>query len=1314
LAVNNLSLMTQPFFQKELLQQSNELLKRVQTHISNKPLYLRELRNPNLSQNPISLPFNTTPEDAPNSVLMNSSVHDQNQSLKPGAPDLEAQNRLRSTLMQRKTLRRMDTVGSTVNLPEVSPLAAPPANEEPSEENPEIVINQKPLLDESLVMIGSTTTNIPEKNILTEATVMYPLQADNAPFNIRNAAEEGLWVPDLPMCKDTNASRIENRLLWSDPNRDHFFSHDNHMRIDTPPLQEIPPPFPLNPPTHDGRGSLQFSPASIMGIEEIETTRNIRIFLKDIKFLIHPLSSPEDILVNKIRQIYKAIMRDLEFGRSKYYKEKIEALRRELTNQHTPQEKESILKQLVECQDLRDLEDHNSRMLRDSLIQAWQELRQVRSNSITITPLAVRWQNRKFTEEDKQKQALAFEARLKRRALEICELQELQGQNADVDSTVEMLRRKHSELGLRLPGEAMWKPVLVENSEVTPLDQCTLDEQERRKKIGLARIQIRIIIGHEELTTPAVSMTNHFESQINFDIKSQVTQIPHRITFEIWETGYIRARCLASVSVPLSVGEPPDDSVYEFTSDVTLEDGQLIMGQLTARSYIVPDLERQQILLRLPDAPLQKAKRMLASDPSQFMSIPKLLEWAQSHDPNDPYMAAMLASIVAQRTNERTSCRFRLDNDAYSVAFDAFVPKALNLQAQIQLQRLQAEEESKKGRENLDDFKSNLKSNKIVKSAKVKKHVELTDVVRESPMPTLPSLFAAIAAKLFMFRPLRPLRRERPPSSGIETYSRIILRLVRGMNIPERSVLGVGPNTASSLVFSSAKEANTSAFARITFDGEVQNSHCVPGSSAEWNESLVFRVVKGKDDVPTINSIAKKDLRIDLFDKVKFVKIEDDRQQQTTQQIIEERFLGSLEFPVGTIWACGNVDGIISLQAPICQLGYKPILEPPKLAVFFTLDPPIRIDSGVNERESIESLEVKLRAEKWVASLKSNPITKTRNIVCMASPTSGNPFLACRMIKKQDPPQGFVEPKRIARFISLIPNLGDSEVFETVGDVWCTSQEFLDLNAGDDEEHACLMCNIFKSKSIDSYLVFGYSYDRGSTCYVLTKEAGRLTLWDPITARFYKATDRFCPLYSVGVVVNEMNIFANIQETHEPWTIDWNFGNNTLWMPFFSPSFPHSPFDSPQQEVVRYKPLDQAGISSLKRKIELDIRTFVEETRNQAKTNWNMDLGFRLFNILELCERTATGEAEASFQTIIEELLPKDGQYRMNGSPFCQTYTDVQSIIKEIQCREINKCIDNTIEFALAVNVVPYPNGIKAVWVFLATIQRITPGGHKL
>ena len=73
----------------------------------------------------------------------------------------------------------------------------------------------------------------------------------------------------------------------------------------------------------------------------------------------------------------------------------------------------------------------------------------------------------------------------------------------------------------------------------------------------------------------------------------------------------------------------------------------------------------------------------------------------------------------------------------------------------------------------------------------------------------------------------------------------------------------------------------------------------------------------------------------------------------------------------------------------------------------------------------------------------------------------GDAILICQYMHPQRPPVGVDTYLKAARFVSLIPFLDDWQSFGCANlDVWCTSQEFLDIGAGDWEEHGILLHNL--------------------------------------------------------------------------------------------------------------------------------------------------------------------------------------------------------------------------------------------------------------
>ena len=81
------------------------------------------------------------------------------------------------------------------------------------------------------------------------------------------------------------------------------------------------------------------------------------------------------------------------------------------------------------------------------------------------------------------------------------------------------------------------------------------------------------------------------------------------------------------------------------------------------------------------------------------------------------------------------------------------------------------------------------------------------------------------------------------------------------------------------------------------------------------------------------------------------------------------------------------------------------------------------------------------------------------------------------------------------RYVSLIPFIDDWQAFQGQTEVWCTSKEFLELRAGDWEEHAVLLINYMMYIDLNSgnsqyehFLVLGRAIPEGETVYVLRKE----------------------------------------------------------------------------------------------------------------------------------------------------------------------------------------------------------------------------------
>lgn len=1195
--------------------------------------------------------------------------------------------------------------------------------EEPQEE-------LKPLL--GMVPVYTGISFEPRHELLTEAHVTHPFQlvnpddAQNIDYARRNLEEEGFYIHDLPYCKKINILRIENRLYWSDRNREYFFMN-SRIKVDTPQLQEIPPPFPMEPPLHDGTEYLSFSHAMRAITDEAEFSRDISIDIKSIKFLVHPFSSEEDILAEQLRSAFVAYETNKRIDRTKYYKDKIRSLREQLAarkeenfkdDQEAETKRQAEIEQLLssinECHELYDYESAYSISLRNELVILSNKLKDIRrAAGFSSTSVKLRWQRKDFLPEVKAQMETQFKKQIHRRALEKVELEEIHGTHLDIGVVETEIMSKRNNMSLPSPGDPLWNGVLEETNPVTPLDQCPDFEKARRANIQRITTKINITIGKITESTDNIKLSNNFDSLIGHNFRYAMNRLIPTVLIDIIQSGAEPSGKIATLAIPVVIGEPSDTLTYNFTSDIQALNGRFVMGTINCSAYIVSD-NNNQVIMRVQDDNTRTKKR-LASDPTSFASLNKIASEVQKGDPNDPYVIQNFASVKASQEKDRLSSRFVLDAKVEAITFSAFVTSVTKYQTQLKLHRFtDSRMDFKVAVKTGDKYLEQLRQNKIVKQSIVKTHMELTDVVRETPMPTLPSILTAITERLFLFRPLKPTRTTRIASSKVEAYSKLVFHLVRATNIPQRTEMGTGPNTRGTLIYSSTNDVATNIFVRISFNGIVHDSNASSGTDPEWNQRFFFRTCKERDEVPNIYELEKKKIRIDIFDAVKFDVIEDDRETQTKHIITENRILGSLEIPIKTIWASGKVDGVIGFDSPPFRIGYSFNGKPIKLSCYFTIDPPLKFDASADEAESIESAEVKIRAERWLRSLKSNPRTVERNIACMFTSTKGATMLACRMLRAQNPPEEINPPdkNRIARFVSLIPNVSDNLVFDAAQDVWCTSQEFLKLNAGDEEEHAALLCNLFKYIGLDSYIVFGYSLEDGKCVYVLTKEAGQNYLWDPLRGRYYSTRDTSCPFYSVGTVVNETNLWANVQLYCEPWKIDWNFNNTNSWNSFFTSTFPITQFDTPQEQVLVYEPMKD-GVETIKVKIERGIITSVEKLRDRQKTLWEIQFDQFCIPALDECEKAAiSGVPDINEGQRITERIKSQypsSLYRIFGTPFCLPFTSVERVIEEVKLRQTYKTEAQNVSFGLSVHVIPYPNNLKAIWVLFASLQRITP-----
>lgn len=343
-----------------------------------------------------------------------------------------------------------------------------------------------------------------------------------------------------------------------------------------------------------------------------------------------------------------------------------------------------------------------------------------------------------------------------------------------------------------------------------------------------------------------------------------------------------------------------------------------------------------------------------------------------------------------------------------------------------------------------------------------------------------------------------------------------------------------------------------------------------------------------------------------------------------------------------------------------------------------SLDPILELaqDNELEYYIGLEKQNFLSAASEWVRNLRKGPFEK-RYIKVFGENVSGQSVFLSRYVHPQTPPPDIYDYKNMAsksdnfaiekaaRYVSLIPMIEDNQTFNGMPDLWCTSQEFLDLGAGDCEEHAILLCNFFnfidqhqgRGDQIESYVVLGVGYPEGRTGYVMRRDktTNHVELWNPLRGEVFffgreekkevimgclsvssgflmnkRANDAICQLKSIGCVIGRDNVWANVQEFDDPGLMNFNLDLESCWRPFLTKAnrlkyFPSAaPPQTEQVSELRYmKPMDKERADIIAIKIQNYITEQFEHQRihdNRMRTKWNNQMESTLNNILAKLE----------------------------------------------------------------------------------------------
>lgn len=233
--------------------------------------------------------------------------------------------------------------------------------------------------------------------------------------------------------------------------------------------------------------------------------------------------------------------------------------------------------------------------------------------------------------------------------------------------------------------------------------------------------------------------------------------------------------------------------------------------------------------------------------------------------------------------------------------------------------------------------------------------------------------------------------------------------------------------------------------------------------------------------------------------------------------------------------------------------------------------------------------------------------------------------------------------------------------------------------------------------------------------------------------------DAKCMLKSVGCVITDSNIYANLQKYDDPSMIDFDLSKPKLWKPLFdkgfllrNPQYQNITTIQPDNGQLKYYDEDEQYddlekviykyVTSNFEKLRLGIN---DDRQKKRTTNWNIEVGNQLQETLDNCEifmqqarKGATNsslrgkqqnqQVNINMEQVNDHIQNTVNQYSKGmtpwGFPLNMPFTSLEDIWQAVKATRIHDVDDRTAQFSLSVKVWGYPCNVLSVWIYICVL----------